>query len=310
MKKICSMCMTFVLFLIGSLVPVSVQHGEPVGTTEECLVQLCTENAKFDGNWEWQAAGMAYILRTSMNRLIIIDGGENEADAVHIIEKAKELTGEETPTVALWIITHPHMDHYGALWMLSRNEHYRNQLRIESICYQQFAQAVLPLTGKSYHDGAERINETVQNLGVPIRRPHTDQTWDFDGMKIRFLFTPEDCYDKLGDVNELSLIFQVIGQKKTAMFTGDAYAYGAQRCAVRYRYTLRSDYCQLAHHGLNGGANAFYACVNAKTVLIPGCIAGERDVAAWKPGSCPRQYAERWAKEVYRSYQGDLVFPL
>lgn len=277
---------------------------------EECMLQLCTEGAKFDGEWKWQAAGMSYLLRTENNRLIAIDGGETEADARHLLEKARELTGEAVPTVALWIITHPHGDHYGAMWQLSRNERERAGIRVEAICYQQFDDAVLPRTGVSFRDDEARIRELAENFGAPILRPRTGDVWDYDGMKIRVLFTPEECYDRLTDPNELSLIFEVIGNKKKAMFTGDSYERGAKICAYRYWKDMKSDYCQLAHHGLNGGAVEFYACVDAPTVLIPISVAGDRDVATWKPGTCPRQFAERLAERVCKSYEGDVLFSL
>lgn len=310
LQKVISALTVLAILAASAFLPRHIKPGKPTGTTPECLVQLCTEGAKFDGEWLWQAAGMSYILRTSANRLIIVDGGGVQADAVHLLECAKALTGEEVPTVALWIITHPHLDHYGALLELSKREDLRKQVRIEGICYQEFPEPVLPRSGVSYAFDADHMQEIFRNLSVPIVRPRTGDTPDFDGMKIHFLYTPEDNYDRLRDVNEMSLIFQVIGQRKTAMFTGDAYERTTEFCLKNHPFALRSDYCQLAHHGLNGGSNNFYAAVHAKTVLIPISAAGERDVATWDYGTVPRQFAERVAKNVYKAFEGDLELPL
>ena len=84
--------------------------------------------ASGSGVWKWDKGGMGDIIRTRSNRLVIIDGGRNIEDSRHIIELAKELTGEERPTVALWIITHPHVDHYNALLYISRDSELREML--------------------------------------------------------------------------------------------------------------------------------------------------------------------------------------
>ena len=56
-------------------------------STKECLVQLCTSQSEFDGEWKWQAAGMSYLIRTKGNRFLVIDGGENQEDAMRLVKK-------------------------------------------------------------------------------------------------------------------------------------------------------------------------------------------------------------------------------
>ena len=277
---------------------------------QECLVQLCTSKSKFDGEWKWQAAGMSYVIRTDGNRLIVIDGGETQEDAEHLIEVMKGLTNEDCPTIALWIITHPHLDHYAALDIISGTKFLLSQLRIQQLCYQMSETPILPATGTSYAYDYDVIQKITDNLNIPVVTPHTDDILCIDGLSIRFFFTPEDCLERLKDVNELSLIFQVKGKSKSIMFTGDAYERTTKLTAFRFWDDLKSDYCQLSHHGLNGGSTEFYARVDAKEVLIPISVAGDRDVATWNPGTCARQFAEKSAKKVYKAYEGDLHLPL
>ena len=246
---------------------------------------------------------MGYIIRTKGNRLVIIDGGRNIEDSHHIIEKARELTGKTTPVVALWILTHPHVDHYNALLYLSRDEAMRSSIIIERLCFDM---------AKLGGNGVRReVEEIAANLSdkTELLTPRTGNLWVIDGMEIKFFFTPTD-FDKLQDGNEYSLIFKVTGANKTVMFTGDAYPRTAARVVLRFWDELKSDICQLAHHGLNGADASFYARVDAETVLIPICRAGDREMNKPIAGILARFYAERNAKKVIKAYEGDVAIEL
>ena len=277
---------------------------------QECLIQLCTSMSEFDGEWNWQAAGMSYVICTENKQFIVVDGGENEEDARRLLALLKEVCPDTTPTVDLWIITHPHLDHYGALLAISRSKELWEQIKISKLCYQLPETPILPANSLSYQWEHDQMLELTRNLGIPVKIPHTGNVWSIDGISIRFFFTPEDCMDRLKNINELSLIFRVTGKEKSVMFTGDAYERTTRLVAFRFWDELRSDYCQLAHHGLDGGSAEFYARVDATVALIPVSHAGERDVATWKPGACGRQFAERLSKKVYKSCNGNCTLPL
>lgn len=278
--------------------------------TEECLVQLCTSQSEFDGEWKWQAAGMSYLIRTKGNRFIVIDGGENQEDALRLVKKMKELSGSEHPTVALWILTHPHLDHFGALVHLSNPQENPDRPNIEQLCYQVPDEPVIPRTGQTYPWENSQLQLLTERLGAPVHVPHTGEELDIDGMIVRFFFTPEDQLSEIKDINELSLVFQIRGEHKTVMFTGDAYERTTRPVAYRFWDDLKSDYCQVAHHGLNGGCAEFYIRVNAPDLLIPISVSGDRAVAEWTPGTCARQFAERIAQRSHKAYEGDYYVKL
>ena len=277
---------------------------------QECVIQLCTAMSEFDGEWKWQAPGMSYIICTENGKFIVVDGGEHEEDGKRLIAHLKELCPNATPIVDLWIVTHPHLDHYGALLAISRNEELLKQIKISKLCYQLPETPILPSNNTSYQWEHDQMMELTRNLGVSVEIPHTGDVCNIDGISIRFFFTPEDCMERIKNVNELSLIFRVTGKKKSVMFTGDSYERTTRLVAFRFWDDLKSDYCQLAHHGLDGGSAEFYARVDADTVLIPVSHAGERDIATWKPGACGRQFAERLAKKVYKACDGNCTLPL
>lgn len=194
--------------------------------------------------------------------------------------------------------------------MIAENSDLRQQVNIQQLCYQISDFPVLPATGASYAYDHNAIKCITRELNIPVIVPHTNDILCLDGVSIHFLFTPEDCFERLMDVNELSLIFKIKGKNRSVMFTGDAYERTTRLTAFGFWDELKSDYCQLSHHGLNGGSAEFYARVDAAEVLIPISVAGDRDVSTWIPGSCARQYAEKAAKKVHKAYEGDLYFPL
>ena len=252
---------------------------------------------------------MAYLIRTKNNRLIAIDGGFKE-DVPHLWEKAKEMTGEERPTVAMWILTHPHLDHYGALQEIGANEEYHSLFNIEKLCYQLTETPILPLRGISYEKDFNAVHLFTEQLGVPVVTPHTDDVFDIDGMKIRFFFTPEDDGDKLSDVNSMSMVFRIAGPNKTVMFPGDAHHHSTSMVCYKYWSELKSDVCQISHHGLTGAAECFYARVAAETILTPISPAGDRFINELGAGHVGAMYARRVAEREIKAYEGDAILEL
>ena len=251
---------------------------------------------------------MSYLIRTRENRLIAIDGGWEE-DAPRMIEKMKEVTGEETPTVALWILTHPHPDHFGVWKHLSKDKELCQQVKVERIAYQQPVEPI-PKTGFSNGNVQPLYDRVANAFGAEISIPHTGEVWDIDGVKLRFFFTPED-FDRLKDGNEYSLIFRVQGTHSSVMFTGDTYPRIAARVALKFWNELKSDVCQLAHHGLNGADAGFYARVDAKTALVPISVSGDRAIMQdYVAGIQPCMYAIRNAEQVIKAYEGDVAIEL
>ena len=86
------------------------------------LIQLCTEASRKDECFTkgvWPAAGMGYVFVTDSGRLLVIDGGETERDAETLVSLLEEKS-DGHPTVDLWIVSHAHGDHYGALEIVAK----------------------------------------------------------------------------------------------------------------------------------------------------------------------------------------------
>ena len=100
----------------------------------EKLIQYRTNASLYDGAFDsvsgWSAAGMGYVIVSENGKLIVIDGGFGD-DAENLLDILRRNSPDAVPEVDLWIITHPHVDHYGALREVSANEKLRDRVKVK-----------------------------------------------------------------------------------------------------------------------------------------------------------------------------------
>ncbi|MBQ8408369.1 MAG: MBL fold metallo-hydrolase [Clostridia bacterium] len=274
------------------------------------LIQICTAASLYDGPFDsvhgWSAAGMGYLIVTDGGRLIMIDGGFDE-DAEALISLMKETTGQEKPTVDLWIVTHPHGDHYYALRRIAAEEALRKQITVKELIFR-FPAEFRSASGGSCEWDRRQLENAAAAFGATVKDPKTDEHIGLDGLDIHFLYTPDDL-SILHDANQLSLIFTVTGAHKKLMITGDAHHRNMQIVVWRYRRVLKCDVLQLPHHGLCDTGNLeFYKLADAKEVLVPISVAGHRSMHSDMYELEARRanlFAEENADRVYLAFEGN-----
>ena len=271
------------------------------------LIQYCTHASHYDGAFDskvgWAAAGMGYLIVTDGGKLIAIDGGFAE-DADDFLALMAKYTGEAVPTVDLWIITHPHGHHYCALKKLAETP---ERVRIKTVMYH-FPEEFRDRNGNGCMGAIRDLETIVSAFGAEAKLPQVDEHIDVDGLDLHVLYTPTDC-SILNNPNQLSLIFTVQGPEKKLMITGDAYHRNMQIVVWRYDKSLKCDILQLPHHGLCDTGNMdFYKRVDAKTVLIPISVAGDRTMRSDMYGDSPKvnRFAEDNAEVVYKAFEGTV----
>ena len=139
----------------------------------------------FGGAVGWPAAGMGYVIRTN-DGAIVIDGGLPE-DA----EPLLELIGDEP--IRLWVITHPHYDHYGALHTIAKSHTMRKRVRVERLCYYFPADL---LSADGHHvcaDAKKHMTEIAEALGSDVHRPSYLEKLCIGETELCFIYTPDDC---------------------------------------------------------------------------------------------------------------------
>lgn len=279
----------------------------------EKMIQYCTNASLFDGDFigagAWPAAGMGYVFVSENNRLIVVDGGHG-VDAEALTDLLTEQAGGGIPSVDLWIVTHPHGDHYGALQEIAAREDLRKRINVKKMVYY-FPEEFRSKNGKAPCGKANRHMESIcQSLGTPVRVPTEGERIRVDSLELTFLFVPTDC-SCIDNPNSLSLIFTVQGSRRRVMMTGDAFPDTLQYCVEHYGEALQCDILQLPHHGLcDTGYPDFYRLVNAKVLFDPISKAGDEAMKSGFYGdlTAANLVAEEMAEEIHYAYEGTLLY--
>ena len=285
----------------------------------EKLIQYRTKESLYDGAFNgkvgWHAAGMGYIIVTEEKHLIVIDGGNanDSEDFLSLIEA----NADGKPVVDLWIITHPHSDHDGALNQIAKTPEMNARVEIREIVYR-FPEEFVERNGNRSNVQANANMEKVLSLtGAKAHCPELDEKVTVDGVEVHFLYYPYDCriINGIANCNVCSLIFTVQAKNKKIMFTGDANTRNLQVVKWLYGKDLKCDILQLPHHALcDTGHLDFYKAVDAAIVLEPTCIAGDRamhsDLYCATERARWNAFAEENAAKVYKSYEGTVEIEL
>ena len=143
----------------------------------EKLIQYCTKeslyNGAFDGQVGWHAAGMGYLLVTENGKLIVIDGGcPNDAeDLLALLEQ----NASGKPVVDLWIITHAHSDHFGALKTIANTQALRERLEVREFLWR-FPEEFVEANGNTPHAAMNRMMEDIcAAFGAAAHCPELDE---------------------------------------------------------------------------------------------------------------------------------------
>ena len=275
------------------------------------IIQFKTCASDYDGAFNdkvgWAAAGMGYVVVSDGGRLMVIDGGF-ESDSERLYGLLRGLSKGKGVTVDEWIITHPHIDHYGAFMGIVKRKDL--DITVKRLIYR-FSEQFDPSGALSL------MREAAEQLGAETLIPERDDTFTLDGVTVRFLYVPDDVSVLVtanGNANYTSLIFEVSAERK-AVFTGDAYPRSLQITAWRYATALKCDILQMPHHALCDAYNGeFYRFAAPKTVLMPISVAGYRamheDKYAFSEGGIANLALESRADCAIKAFEGDIVVRL
>lgn len=214
----------------------------------------------------WQLAsqadkiGNSYVMRTDKGRVVVIDGGYAE-EAPYLHGFIAALGGK----VDMWIITHPHPDHSGALTEILKKP---GSIEIKSILQSRFPESLRKLERSQKH--ASRLYSLIDSSGIKeINLDRPGLTIKIDGMHLKVLgvTNPEITANPY---NNSSMVLRVWDKRKSVLFLGDLGIEGGEKllssAAAR---ELDCDYLQMAHHGQAGVSREFYRTVKFRACLWP-----------------------------------------
>ena len=222
--------------------------------------QLPSKQVRAEGDY---SHNMSYIIQTRGGKIIIIDGGweQDNSDGKFLFSYLQQITGDSTPHIDAWFITHAHGDHHGAVSTFANL--YKDQVTIDAYYHHNPTEAELTkymptesITGvnrvsmqmkkfrnkeggevqqikvNSRHSGKCNSSFDFDDVHIDILLDFSDIIWAADNVSGTFSGTwPVEGrnFKNLtlkelvkGNFNETSIVFRVSVGGKNVLFTGDA----------------------------------------------------------------------------------------
>lgn len=257
--------------------------------------------------------GMGYVIQLKDGSFIVYDGSyDNQLQKlVRYITNAYK--GDGKPVIRAWVLTHSHNDHYPTFRTFATTEKWRNMIDVEHVI-------VSPLNDKhfSLNDSEEfylstRFWEDVTLLeGAKVVFAHTGMNFTFCNLDMEILYTPENAYKtetSVGNFNDTSIVSRLYADGYSALFTGDASTKGVNFIMNAYGDYLKSDMCQVSHHGVEGEyILSFYDTVKAPILFYPASLAlYDKIEAAYSPEVHIALEKREYVKEILIHGVGQYV---
>lgn len=247
---------------------------------------------------------MSYVIDTPDGHTVVIDGGYHKGDDGRYLHDLLKSRGGQ---VDLWMITHSHCDHFGALlWMLQNIRPF--DLTIGRLCFSfppaDWISLVEP--AKPWEDEAEDQRAFLAGLEEANILPQPlEGTLECGGMTFEVL-NDAFPYEKYHNVNATTRAIRAHFPRRDVLFLGDLDRESEQdalACGGPEKW--RCDIVQMAHHGQSGVSRAFYEVVQPKICLwcAPDWLwecdnGGGRGSGPWKTLET-RQWMEELGAEVH-----------
>lgn len=218
-------------------------------------------------------SGICHIVQLCDGSFVLMDGGNfSEADAERLYQFLTDHTPEGKPRIALWLFSHPDIDH---IWLAT------DFIRIyhDRVDFGAFAHRFPDLKREILlHGSKEKLAAQTQDLhdamhtfcpDAPLYTIHTGQKFHLPGAELDILWTPDMFYPfRYITSNDFSGAWRfTFDSGKTYLYMGDCQMDACMRMASMYGETVKSDIFQVTHHGLIGGDLNFYKLVDPDICL-------------------------------------------
>ncbi len=204
---------------------------------------------------------MGYIIKTSNNKFIVIDGGTVE-DTDNLLKYIKQNNNK----VDYWFLTHAHDDHAGAFSKIVNT----TDVQIDNI--------YVSLNEKEWYEKnepnrAEFSTYLINTLNSDrikekVKEPKLNEQIQIDNIKVEILGVKNpEIITNCG--NEQSMVIKFEMKNTKLLILGDTGEKSSEKLLNTQKDKLKSDIVQMSHHGQNGATKELYAEINPTVCLWP-----------------------------------------
>ena len=234
---------------------------------KNAIYMLCGADETLEA-WHVDDLLNSFIITSADGKVVVIDGG-HRFNSRRLMEKLREVTGEEKPHVDAWFLTHMHEDHINAFIEIMEN--HADALEIDRI-YHHFTTdlAIQMREGEGSVGAFLDFYKALPTFKDKVRIPVVGDVIEIGDMSFEVLYTAGETL-KINSVNNNSMVFKMTLAGKTVIFLADCEIEAGRILLQRYAGTdkLKSDMCQMAHHGQCGVEKQVYEEINPTVCIWP-----------------------------------------
>ena len=210
---------------------------------------------------------MSFVLVTDKGNCIVVDGGRMED-----MPLLKEYVAGRH--ISAWILTHAHLDHIGGfVYELERNVLADFDIGTVYYNFPPYDELIgktdvedLEFYQKELNEMLPSFNRLLPKIRDKCHVTQQGETLDIDEVHINFLFSYHEGLTA-NLMNDASLVFKVTTPNKTVLFLGDLGPDAGDLLYRESRHLLKSDICQMAHHGHMNVGMEVYAAIMPEACL-------------------------------------------
>ena len=204
---------------------------------------------------------MSFVIITDQDKAIVIDGGRRED-----LPRLREYVAGRR--ISAWFLTHPHMDHIDAF--IETVQSGDPALSFDAV-YCNFPPADFV---RQYEKAEAHTSDEFDALRPVLgNKLHTVQTGDViavDNLSFEVLYSWREEYGFTRNaVNDSSIVLRMTSPDTSVLFLADLGPEGGDKLMELSREKLRSEYCQMAHHGGLGVSMEVYFEISPRVCLWP-----------------------------------------
>ncbi len=203
---------------------------------------------------------MGYVIKTDDGKVIVIDGGHYNQH-----EELYRVLSEVGKEVDLWILTHLHDDHFGAIIDLFKAH--------GDICAKRFWRnrndSILDNMDKETRAGVMCWYEFEKEHDLPYYSPVIGDRIDVGEVEIEVLGIDNPELISPNIINDQSMVIKISDGDFSFLILGDLGVYGGRKLLANRGENLGADAVQMAHHGQRGVDRDVYEAISPRYAFWP-----------------------------------------